>query len=98
MCFYQDKVISEAYSGQRLPFSPVQFLDTWWRSADNSLAGYQQQDAHEFYLSLLGGLGQPTDRSTTPSASGTPSPAPTSKSGTPPCKGGCLVVAVAGQS
>ncbi|KAL0037564.1 hypothetical protein WJX77_002858 [Trebouxia sp. C0004] len=79
-----DHVFSEAYSGQRLPFSPVKFLDTWWRSAEGSLAGYQQQDAHEFYLSLLDGLCQPTERSTTPSLSGSLSPAPTSKSVTPP--------------
>ncbi|KAL0047634.1 hypothetical protein WJX82_008089 [Trebouxia sp. C0006] len=79
-----DHVFSEAYSGQRLPFSPVKFLDTWWRSAEGSLAGYQQQDAHEFYLSLLDGLSQSTERSTTPSLSGSLSPAPTSKSATPP--------------
>ncbi len=83
----QDHVFSEAYSGQRLPFSPVKFLDTWWRSAEGSLAGYQQQDAHEFYLSLLDGLSQPTERSTTPSLSGSLSPAPTSKSATPPGEG-----------
>lgn len=83
----QDHVFSEAYSGQRLPFSPVKFLDTWWRSAEGSLAGYQQQDAHEFYLSLLDGLSQSTERSTTPSLSGSLSPAPTSKSATPPVEG-----------
>ena len=83
----QDHVFSEAYSGQRLPFSPVKFLDTWWRSAEGSLAGYQQQDAHEFYLSLLDGLSQTTERSTTPSLSGSLSPAPTSKSATPPVEG-----------
>lgn len=81
-------MFSEAYSGHRVPFSPVRFLDTWWRSAGGSLAGYQQQDAHEFYLSLLDGLSQPTDRSTTPSASGSPSPGPRrSKSLTPTSEG-----------
>ena len=74
-----------------MPFSPVRFLDTWWRSAGGSLAGYQQQDAHEFYLSLLDGLSQPPDRSTTPSASGSPSPAPHSKSVTPTSEGGGLL-------
>lgn len=83
----QDKIFSEAYSGQRLPFSPVKFLDTWWRSAGGSLAGYQQQDAHEFYLSLLDGLTQHMDRSTTPSASGSPSAAPRAKSLTPTSAG-----------
>ena len=71
----QDTIFTEAYGGVRRPFSPVRFLDTWWRSAEGSLAGYQQQDAHEFYLSLLDGLGQTSDKYT-PSASGSPSPAP----------------------
>lgn len=51
----QDETFSEIYSGARQPFSPVNFLYHWWRFAD-SLAGYQQQDAHEFYISLLEGL------------------------------------------
>jgi hypothetical protein len=51
----QDAVFGEVYSGKRQPFSPAEFLYQWWRFAD-SLAGYQQQDAHEFYLSLLEGL------------------------------------------
>lgn len=51
----QDTVFGEVYSGNRQPFSPAEFLFQWWRYAD-SLAGYQQQDAHEFYLSLLEGL------------------------------------------
>eukprot|EP00775_Hariotina_reticulata_P004801 gene4801-5050_t len=56
-----EAVFAEVYSGNRQPFSPAEFLYQWWRFAD-SLAGYQQQDAHEFYLSLhaadqLGALG-----------------------------------------
>lgn len=51
----QDTVFGEVYSGNRQPFSPAEFLYQWWRFAD-SLAGYQQQDAHEFYLSLLEGM------------------------------------------
>jgi len=51
----QEAVFAEVYSGNRQPFSPAEFLYQWWRFAD-SLAGYQQQDAHEFYLSLLEGL------------------------------------------
>ena len=54
---YQDAVFSAAYSGTRAPFCPTAFLHTWWRHAD-SLAGYQQQDAHEFYLYALSGLGK----------------------------------------
>lgn len=71
----QDNIFAEAYGGIRRPFSPIRFLDTWWRNAEGSLAGYQQQDAHEFYLSLLDGLAQ-TSEKFTPSASGSPSPAP----------------------
>jgi hypothetical protein len=51
----QESVFGEVYSGNRQPFSPAEFLYQWWRFAD-SLAGYQQQDAHEFFLSLLEGL------------------------------------------
>jgi hypothetical protein len=40
------------YSGKRVPFSPADFLYHWWLS-DEGLAGYQQHDAHEFFLSLL---------------------------------------------
>ena len=90
--FLQDVIFAEAYGGLRLPFSPVKFLDTWWRSAGGSLAGYQQQDAHEFYLSLLDGLSQPLDRSTTPSASGSPSARPRAKSLTPTSAGRLTVL------
>lgn len=47
-----DRVVGEMYSGQRAPYSPVALLHAWWRHADH-LAGYQQQDAHEFYLTTL---------------------------------------------
>lgn len=50
-----DQVFQEMYSGNRSPYSPAYFLYCWWRCAD-ALAGYQQQDAHEFYLSLLSAL------------------------------------------
>ncbi|WIA31949.1 hypothetical protein OEZ86_002806 [Tetradesmus obliquus] len=50
-----ESVFGEVYSGNRQPFSPAEFLYQWWRFAD-SLAGYQMQDAHEFFLSLLEGL------------------------------------------
>lgn len=48
----QDGVFSEVYSGKRAPYSPADFLYHWWLS-DEGLAGYQQHDAHEFFLSLL---------------------------------------------
>ncbi len=87
-----DGIFAKAYSGERAPLSPSDFLFSWWTYAD-SLAGaqqgppagaestwpcdgarsaapleartkeacrpstgYKQQDAHEFYLSLLSGL------------------------------------------
>jgi hypothetical protein len=52
----QDGVFSAAYSGASQPFSPAAFLYAWWCHADHHLAGYQQQDAHEFYLFALSGL------------------------------------------
>ena len=52
----QDVVFSAAYSGARAPYSPAAFLYAWWRHAEHHLAGYQQQDAHEFYLYALAGL------------------------------------------
>jgi len=54
---HQDVVFSAAYSGTRAPYSPAAFLYAWWRQQEHShLAGYQQQDAHEFYLYALAGL------------------------------------------
>ena len=49
-------MFSAAYSGARAPYSPAAFLYAWWRHAEHHLAGYQQQDAHEFYLYALAGL------------------------------------------
>ncbi|EFC40132.1 ubiquitin specific protease-like protein [Naegleria gruberi] len=43
-----DEVIEETV----FPFVPDQFLYLIWNAAGN-LAGYQQQDAHEFYITLL---------------------------------------------
>ncbi|KAK9916520.1 hypothetical protein WJX75_003670 [Coccomyxa subellipsoidea] len=51
-----DGLFSAAYSGASAPFSPAAFLYAWWCHADHHLAGYQQQDAHEFYLFALSGL------------------------------------------
>ena len=55
----QDGLFSASYSGATQPISPAAFLHAWWRHADHHLASYQQQDAHEFYLYALAGLGQP---------------------------------------
>ena len=51
-----------AASGAMAPFSPASFLYAWWQQAD-SLANYQQQDAHEFLVSCLEGLHRAGQRS-----------------------------------
>lgn len=43
------------YCGDIGPFAPTQFLYAMWRSSKN-LSGYEQQDAHEFLISVLGQL------------------------------------------
>ncbi|CAK9201142.1 unnamed protein product [Sphagnum troendelagicum] len=50
-----DTIFSAAFSGERTPYSPAQFLYSWWRHAAN-LAGYEQQDAHEFFISTVDGI------------------------------------------
>eukprot|EP00897_Mesotaenium_endlicherianum_P000286 jgi/Mesen1/10258/ME000778S09605 len=50
-----DDVFAAAFSGERTPYSPAQFLYSWWRHAEN-LAGYEQQDAHEFFISTIDGI------------------------------------------
>lgn len=43
------------FSGDRVPFSPHRFLLQTWRCTDH-LAGYEQQDAHDFYISTMNAL------------------------------------------
>lgn len=50
-----DIIFTAAFSGDRTPYSPANFLYSWWRYASN-LAGYEQQDAHEFFISLVSGI------------------------------------------
>jgi len=50
-----DYLFAEVYSGVGTPYAPYHFLYSMWRHADN-LAGYEQQDAHEFLISTLNGL------------------------------------------
>ncbi|XP_050218697.1 ubiquitin C-terminal hydrolase 22 [Mercurialis annua] len=50
-----DVILSAVYSGDRTPYSPAQFLYSWWQHSAN-LASYEQQDAHEFFISLLDGI------------------------------------------
>lgn len=47
-----DLVFSAVFSGDRTPYSPAQFLYSWWQHSEN-LATYEQQDAHEFFISML---------------------------------------------
>lgn len=46
-----DHLVAEVYSGNRLPFSPHQFLYSVWKHS-NTFAGYEQQDAHEFLIQV----------------------------------------------
>eukprot|EP01018_Ginkgo_biloba_P006732 Gb_40858 [translate_table: standard] len=50
-----DAIFSAAFSGDRTPYSPARFLYSWWQHAAN-LASYEQQDAHEFFISMLEGI------------------------------------------
>ncbi|KAF8400478.1 hypothetical protein HHK36_013776 [Tetracentron sinense] len=47
-----DAIFSAVFSGDRTPYSPAQFLYSWWQHSAN-LASYEQQDAHEFFISML---------------------------------------------
>ncbi|KAL2534849.1 Ubiquitin carboxyl-terminal hydrolase 22 [Abeliophyllum distichum] len=50
-----DAMFSAVFSGDRIPYSPAKFLYSWWQHASN-LASYEQQDAHEFFISMLDGI------------------------------------------
>ncbi|KAG8381941.1 hypothetical protein BUALT_Bualt05G0025000 [Buddleja alternifolia] len=50
-----DVVFSAVFSGDRTPYSPAKFLYSWWQHSEN-LANYEQQDAHEFLISMLDGI------------------------------------------
>ncbi|XP_008801905.2 ubiquitin C-terminal hydrolase 22-like [Phoenix dactylifera] len=50
-----DAIYSAVFSGDRSPYSPARFLYRWWQYASN-LASYEQQDAHEFFISVLDGI------------------------------------------
>ncbi|KAJ4745707.1 Ubiquitinyl hydrolase 1 [Rhynchospora pubera] len=47
-----DQIYSAVFSGDRTPFTPAKFLYSWWRISSD-LASYEQQDAHEFFISVL---------------------------------------------
>ncbi|KAK7260983.1 hypothetical protein RIF29_27286 [Crotalaria pallida] len=45
-------IFQAVFSGDTKPYSPAQFLYSWWQHSAN-FASYQQQDAHEFFISML---------------------------------------------
>ncbi|OIT38209.1 PREDICTED: ubiquitin carboxyl-terminal hydrolase 22 [Nicotiana attenuata] len=47
-----DLIFSAVFCGDRTPYSPARFLYSWWHHSEN-LATYEQQDAHEFFISML---------------------------------------------
>ncbi|XP_016199520.1 ubiquitin carboxyl-terminal hydrolase 22 [Arachis ipaensis] len=56
-----DAMFSAAFSGDRVPYSPAKFLYSWWQHAAN-LASYEQQDAHEFFISMLDGIHEKVEK------------------------------------
>ncbi|KAI3801800.1 hypothetical protein L1987_29916 [Smallanthus sonchifolius] len=56
-----DALFSAVFSGDRKPYSPAKFLYSWWQHAGN-LASYEQQDAHEFFISMLDGIHEKVDK------------------------------------
>ncbi|CAI8610368.1 unnamed protein product [Vicia faba] len=58
-----DAMFSAVFSGDRLPYSPAKFLYSWWQhAAKSNLASYEQQDAHEFFISMLDGIHEKVDK------------------------------------
>ncbi|XP_020598682.1 ubiquitin carboxyl-terminal hydrolase 22-like isoform X2 [Phalaenopsis equestris] len=50
-----DAMYSAVFSGDRRPYSPAKFLYSWWQHASHS-ASYDQQDAHDFFITMLDGI------------------------------------------
>lgn len=50
-----DHLFGEMFARAQKPFAPARFLYSMWRHTDN-LAGYEQQDAHEFFMALIDGI------------------------------------------
>ena len=57
-----DRVFSRAFSGEVEPYSPVHFLHAWWLMSGSQMSGYNQHDAHEFFLSVLCGVQAAEDK------------------------------------
>ncbi|KAJ4950701.1 hypothetical protein NE237_027533 [Protea cynaroides] len=58
-------IFSAVYSGVPSPFSPARFLYSWWRHSPN-LASYEQQDAHEFFISMLDQIHEKEEQTRSP--------------------------------
>ncbi|CAL5360864.1 unnamed protein product [Camellia sinensis] len=56
-----DAMYSAVFSGDRKPYSPAKFLYSWWQHAAN-LASYEQQDAHEIFISMLDGIHEKVEK------------------------------------
>ncbi|KAI8620523.1 hypothetical protein BC830DRAFT_1059123, partial [Chytriomyces sp. MP71] len=52
MACEMDTLFTSFYSGETIPYSPQSFLYATWMS-NSTLARYAQQDAHEFFISVL---------------------------------------------
>lgn len=55
-----DALLVRVYNGNRKPVCPSGLLHAVWREA-SEMAGYEQQDAHEFFLCLRAGLHRALD-------------------------------------
>ncbi|CAG8462638.1 6130_t:CDS:2 [Diversispora eburnea] len=52
MCCEFDNLFQEFFSGETKPYPPCSFLHAMWLSS-TELAGYNEQDAHEFYMAAI---------------------------------------------
>ena len=50
-----DRLVDECFQGSKAAYTPHSFLFGMWKSSQH-LAGYEQQDAHECFISLLDAL------------------------------------------
>ncbi|KAI9490836.1 hypothetical protein BDB00DRAFT_768242 [Zychaea mexicana] len=55
LCCEMDNLFAQVYSGKKEPYGPCTFLQSMWMSL-KELAGYAQQDAHEFFISALNNI------------------------------------------
>ncbi|KAI8094723.1 hypothetical protein BDF21DRAFT_376051 [Thamnidium elegans] len=55
MCCEMDDLFAQFYSEDKKPYGPCRFLQSMWMSL-KELAGYAQQDAHEFFISALNNI------------------------------------------